>query len=313
MSRDFDHAFIAMLLVSLDYPTIAEIRTDKDISLKTQERPSLHGDPVYGQMDARTAPAPVLTTFPNPFDDEEEQGYIPSLLSKFKNTFTPAPTASLVAPIQEQREQATNQRAPASDDIPTKRQSTVPSASTNTRVTQPRTSSATNLTSFRKQATRPTKSSVQSYSSLQSIAPLNPSVTKAPPSFSRNFASREIAPPVVSITPVVSVTDAGHATHEEPVAGPSRSVMHAHFSSSTPIQTGSGARYRRPSVSTIPDSPSSASLSGIAANAELSQNFSHVPGFPMADDTRSIRTSGSIKRNGSVSKIIRRLRGEGLR
>jgi 1-phosphatidylinositol-3-phosphate 5-kinase len=51
----------------------------------------------------------------------------------------------------------------------------------------------------------------------------------------------------------------------------------------------------------------------IAANAELSQNVSFVPGFPLPqDDTRSVRSLGFVKRTNSVSKIIRRIRGEGL-
>ncbi|KAK2461486.1 hypothetical protein APHAL10511_005949 [Amanita phalloides] len=37
-----------------------------------------------------------------------------------------------------------------------------------------------------------------------------------------------------------------------------------------------------------------------------------IPGFPIPDDARSIRTSASLHRSASVSKVIRRLRGEGL-
>ncbi|CAK5280385.1 unnamed protein product [Mycena citricolor] len=37
-----------------------------------------------------------------------------------------------------------------------------------------------------------------------------------------------------------------------------------------------------------------------------------VPGFPIQDDARSIKTSTSLHRSGSVSKVMRRLRGEGL-
>ncbi|KAG5718705.1 1-phosphatidylinositol-3-phosphate 5-kinase FAB1 [Termitomyces sp. T112] len=37
-----------------------------------------------------------------------------------------------------------------------------------------------------------------------------------------------------------------------------------------------------------------------------------IPGFPIQDDTRSIKTTASIHRSGSVSKVIRRIRGEGL-
>ncbi|KAF9486525.1 hypothetical protein BDN70DRAFT_870095 [Pholiota conissans] len=37
-----------------------------------------------------------------------------------------------------------------------------------------------------------------------------------------------------------------------------------------------------------------------------------IPGFPIPDDARSIKTTTSIHRSGSVSKVMRRLRGEGL-
>ncbi|KAG6874420.1 hypothetical protein C0995_015156 [Termitomyces sp. Mi166 len=37
-----------------------------------------------------------------------------------------------------------------------------------------------------------------------------------------------------------------------------------------------------------------------------------IPGFPIPDDTRSIKTTASVHRSGSVSKVIRRIRGEGL-
>jgi 1-phosphatidylinositol-3-phosphate 5-kinase len=39
--------------------------------------------------------------------------------------------------------------------------------------------------------------------------------------------------------------------------------------------------------------------------------FEAIPGFPIQDDARSINTSASIHRSGSVSKVMRRLRGEG--
>ncbi|KAG2367706.1 hypothetical protein BDR07DRAFT_1392731 [Suillus spraguei] len=37
-----------------------------------------------------------------------------------------------------------------------------------------------------------------------------------------------------------------------------------------------------------------------------------IPGFPIQDDARSIRTTASLNRSASVSKVIRRIRGEGL-
>lgn len=39
--------------------------------------------------------------------------------------------------------------------------------------------------------------------------------------------------------------------------------------------------------------------------------FGSIPGFPIQDDARSVKTSTSIHRSGSVSKVMRRLRGEG--
>jgi len=36
-----------------------------------------------------------------------------------------------------------------------------------------------------------------------------------------------------------------------------------------------------------------------------------IPGFPIQDDARSVKTATSVHRSGSVSKVIRRLRGEG--
>lgn len=41
--------------------------------------------------------------------------------------------------------------------------------------------------------------------------------------------------------------------------------------------------------------------------------FGSIPGFPIQDDARSIKTSASIHRSGSVSKVMRRLRGEGTK
>lgn len=36
-----------------------------------------------------------------------------------------------------------------------------------------------------------------------------------------------------------------------------------------------------------------------------------IPGFPIADDTRSIKTATTLHRSHSVSKVMRRIRGEG--
>ncbi|KAF9270798.1 hypothetical protein L218DRAFT_976461 [Marasmius fiardii PR-910] len=83
------------------------------------------------------------------------------------------------------------------------------------------------------------------------------------------------APPLVSLTPVHSEVPTYSAEYER---SPSRSGML--FSESSPD-------------------------GGIFGNS--------IPGFPIQDDARSIKTStGSLHRSGSVSKVMRRIRGEGL-
>lgn len=37
-----------------------------------------------------------------------------------------------------------------------------------------------------------------------------------------------------------------------------------------------------------------------------------IPGFPIQDDAKSIHTTASLRRSASVSKVIRRIRGEGM-
>jgi 1-phosphatidylinositol-3-phosphate 5-kinase len=72
----------------------------------------------------------------------------------------------------------------------------------------------------------------------------------------------------------------------------------------------------------VPDPPSfsverehSPSRSGLYTPVYESQDGgvfgTAIPGFPIQDDARSIRTSASLNRSASVSKVIRRIRGEG--
>lgn len=83
------------------------------------------------------------------------------------------------------------------------------------------------------------------------------------------------APPLVFLTPVVSEAPSYNAEYDRP---PSR-----------------GGLFYSPTES-------NEALYGTA-----------IPGFPIADDARSIRTNGSanLRRTASVSKVIRRIRGEG--
>lgn len=72
----------------------------------------------------------------------------------------------------------------------------------------------------------------------------------------------------------------------------------------------------RAETPTIADSPvSRTGLFGFtAADTPEGPYGTAIPGFPIADDARSIKTSTSVghKRGASVSKVIRRLRGEGI-
>ncbi|TFK94955.1 hypothetical protein K466DRAFT_508385 [Polyporus arcularius HHB13444] len=86
-----------------------------------------------------------------------------------------------------------------------------------------------------------------------------------------NIVASNPAPPLVSLTPVVSETPS-YAGDERP---PSRGGFYG-------ADTTDGGGYA-------------------------------IPGFPIQDsDARSIRTNVSLRRSASVSKVIRRIRGEGL-
>lgn len=83
------------------------------------------------------------------------------------------------------------------------------------------------------------------------------------------------APPLVSLTPVVfEAPSFGH----DPDRSPSRGALASPF-------------YEAPDGGAVGTS---------------------IPGFPIQDDARSIRTSASFNRSASVSKVIRRIRGEGM-
>ena len=52
--------------------------------------------------------------------------------------------------------------------------------------------------------------------------------------------------------------------------------------------------------------------SSISDNMDGGLYGTTIPGFSIPEDARSIRTSVSVKRSASVSKVIRRIRGEGM-
>ncbi|KAG6878320.1 hypothetical protein C0993_008917 [Termitomyces sp. T159_Od127] len=94
--------------------------------------------------------------------------------------------------------------------------------------------------------------------------------------YSLATAPAQVAPPLVSLTPAQSELPTYSVEYDQ---SPSR---HGSFYSKM-IETGES----------VPVGTS-------------------IPGFPIPDDTRSIKTAASIHRSGSVSKVIRRIRGEGL-
>lgn len=180
--------------------------------------------------------------------------------------------------------------------------------------------------------------SSQSGSKAPSLATTAPSQApnRRPPPSERSWrppalgvSAKTAAAPITGVTATLVAADGTNTSlladslHAE--AGPSQPRPRAHFAPTpvshvpSPIRRhhrdslSSNFRPRRSSFATIPDSPSSVSLSAMIHNAELSQNVSYVPGFPLGqDDTRSVRSLGLVRKSNSVSKIIRRMRGEGL-
>ena len=148
----------------------------------------------------------------------------------------------------------------------------------------------------------------------------------------QNRLKPRLATATTSVSPVVSVTHSvAHKSSDfQPIPGPSRipfpayrgahtglqTALHGHKGSHLPLlQHAQNNRVRRSSIATLPDSPSSTALSNlVSGNAELSQNRPYMGGFSIGnDDSKSVRSVAIGKKgNKSVSRIIRRLRGEGL-
>ena len=131
-------------------------------------------------------------------------------------------------------------------------------------VTAGTTSSANNAAADPKRPPLTTTQSSQTNVSSRATVVERPSSLTALPS--------NLAPPLVSLTPVVSEAPSYNLDY----GSPSRS----------------GTLY--------PYDSQEGKLFGTA-----------IPGFPIQDDARSIRTTTSLQRSGSVSKVIRRIRGEG--
>ncbi|EPQ60145.1 hypothetical protein GLOTRDRAFT_134891 [Gloeophyllum trabeum ATCC 11539] len=185
-----------------------------------------------------------LTSF-NPFSEEDENdqssyALVSSLFSKLKSTFTD-PLSQAVAVASGAPTITSNGQ----------KESTAKSSST-TELRRPSNSVLQHQTS-----------NVSSRSSTDRHAPLTVLLPKT-------------APPLVSLTPVVSEAPSFNGEYDRP---PSRGGL----MNSPAVETPDGGAY------------------GTA-----------IPGFPIQDDARSIRTTMSVRRSDSVSKVMRRIRGEGL-
>ena len=128
---------------------------------------------------------------------------------------------------------------------------------------------------------KPPAATVQSQSAASTSReslPKPPELKERQASFA-SLGGRSAAPPVVSLTPVVS-----------PVVSESPTFNIGIETSST-----RGGRF-----------------GFIAPDVAEGTYGTAIPGFPIADDARSIKTSTSVgPKSASVSKVIRRLRGEG--
>lgn len=266
---------------------------------------------------SRPSPVSQLTTFPNPFQDEPEPGLLPSLISKVKSTFggatpqAPPPPSEAQQIAEAARKSGVGQGSKPAGPKPTQKQ---PAKTPTVTVTKPKQPPAT--------SSQPTSASS---SAATSVAP---SVTSAPRRHlmpGERWRPAGASPAQVTVSPITSLTTTGpqHPEGLTPIPTTVASVVPSFTNQpATPalpqidITNAKGSaihRIRRGSISTIPDSPSSASLNAMMSNPSDYNNFSFVPGFQLpADDTRSVRSFALAKRPGSVSKIIRRMRGEGL-
>ena len=312
----------------------------------------------------RKPPSAGLTTFPNPFADEQEPGLLPALFSKVKQTFTSTTTyqPSLstnknrgIGPVQDVvtqaqapteaqqiveaarvRPQGRRQSGPVPVPIQTHDSSALqPSESVPRDRPSPTHGRASSSSLAHSSLTLPIITSTSDGDATVLKSSAGPASLSQGPSRAliapgdRQWRPTGIAPAQVTISPVTSLTTTIQVSRSSSglsSSGPSKVTHRAHFglqavaSSSRSIhhrhaQTKSHGSFhlRRSSINTVPDSPSSVSLSAmIAANAEFSQNVSHVPGFPLQDDSRSVRSLGIAKKSNGVSRIIRRMRGEGL-
>ncbi|KAE8538821.1 hypothetical protein D1P53_005186 [Cryptococcus gattii VGV] len=336
-------------------------------------------------------PSSHLTTFPNPFQDEPEQGILPAFLSKVKQTFTSGISQSSAQnshaisdrpplsiedenrfshdrdsnPVAPSRESGQTEAQAIAEAVMRNRiQTAVPGALPNSAAEQQQRMHGQSTGSMSAVVTTPVEalsltqatahpsnssihishgqtlnpplSAVNAFGSSESHSPIPPSVVSSqlPTSGQKRpvapggpqWRPSGVAPAQVTVSPVTTTVQ---TASKEPTSSPARPIPFSntkashrsnvnlqtsmpsssraptplsHHTHTNPLSMSQNKRLRRPSIATLPHSPSSLSISGmIAANAELTQRNSYVPGFPLAqDDIRSVRSMGAVKRLNSI-------------
>jgi len=307
-----------------------------------------------------------LTTFPAVFPEEEEKNQvnqvISSLFSKVRSRFAP-PTPGGSSSTSKRQGDGTDLLSVEDERDSTGRRTSSLASSQKPSGLRQGSQDLQSFTFGRSDQAAPSGSIAVRPPSLRLPSGGSSKVSLArdipkPPALPRSLSSRPApgpAPPLISTTPVIRSQDFAHYLHPN-ATGSSDNLSTTANGAPTPIRTrersdsrsyvprhrhtgsaSSFTRFRKPSItgSLLHFSPSSANLaSSFQSDGNLFE-YNQVPGFSIADDTRSIRTIDTapgfaIKAGGngsgrgrrsretkegqvSVAKIIRRLRGEGLR
>ena len=271
---------------------------------------------------------PTLTVFPNAFpDDPDTTGILPSILSRVKQTFAPsqpskpervtgvepgAPQTEAQAIVEATKRAQAALVSPENGTGSLGRIQTDVDRATLAGPSSPRKASSTVV----RPPVRPPSKPTSLGSSGNQSRPF--------PAIGRQWRPSAPTTAQVGITPVNSVAVSITATTSHPdIAAsaampppPPRPASRSHarepdLQHQMYAKAGGPSRQRRESFATLPDSPSTYSLSAmVAQSSELTGAVAgtYMPGFP-SEETPSTRSPGLSKR---VQRYMRKMRGEGL-
>lgn len=144
-------------------------------------------------------------------------------------------------------------------------------------------------------------------------APLSSAVAAAGGSPNPSAASPNVSAPEVKRLPIANVQHPSTSTVRS-VDKPPNVLRTASSKPAPALVSLTPVVSEAPSLLNEHDRPSSRNGSIYTPGYEPTEGGvfgTSIPGFPIQDDARSIRTTASIRRSASVSKAIRRIRGEG--